>query len=612
MLPEITLKVKDLITNNKQLILKAFLLSSFLPFALLSREIMCDAVYVSWAIILIGIAILHFSDYKFNTNKKLLIPSIILSTIFLLMLSIVQIIESEIYDFSSITKSVSIYTSHTSLLGGLILLLMYVFYLPSIIISTFVTINQIVTKYYQNKDTQSTPATDKNKYECLVYTAIISFFALFSVFPCVIFTADSLKVWMDATGIELNGKIKWEDWFSFGNYIFVYLCSKTYPSPFTICIVQTLIWLVVNYYIFGILQQYGKKAMRIYALLITIVFSTLYSLQDIRHDTIFSIGFLGVVAAFFKIMKNETITQKDFIFLTFISTFVLLMRHAGDYLIFTLCAILIVYGYKKDKPKLKYYIFYTLIQTSIYIFVYVFLFNALNCIKNPEYVKYGTPMMMVSGAIKDGVELSQEDKQTLETVMPLKEWENNYDKYLIDKIDRPWQLDVARYINFNKFDEVLINKGFGKFLIKLNLKLLVTHPYIYIKNFLSECNIIWNIARPKDCYLAAFSFVAYDKDVLQENAFYGIENHIVKLNRNFPLLQIISARGGFWLFVLITATTFIIIDKKYKFIFALSPIYIYTAMLMLAIPMQDMRYIMPFVYSGIFILTILISKSIKQ
>lgn len=590
------------VTEHKSLLLKLFLVNSLLPFALIQRDLMWDSTYFSMFVIVVGLLLFHNLG-KITIDRKKLPTTIFLCITFVLMLPITEILSSEIFEFKHITNSISLYTNH-SILSYLVFFILIFNYLPSILISTFIIFNHIINLFSQNLETKKI-TNNKEKIKIRYYYACIvgmSFFLLFSTFPCTLLKDDCIKIWNDATGYGA-----WDDWLSFGHGLFVYLCTKIYDRPFGICLVQTMIWLIVNYYTLQVLAKYNKKALKFYVILLAIIFTPLYYLQDIRHDTIFSIGFLGVAVAFWNITKNGTISKYDFIFLSTISLFALLTRHGGEY-IFISAIILLIFGFK-NRQKIKYYLFYICIQIVAYIFVNVFLFNKLNVIKNPEYIKYGTPMAMVGGAIKDGVHFSEHEVKTLETVMPIEQWEENFNKYFIDDIDRPWK-PVNKYIDFSTYDDILTNQGFGVFLIKLNLKILLNHPYIYLKNFLSECNIMWAIGRPKDNKIwRVMDTGGYEKDVIRYTAYYGAIVQYVRLIQNHPIFHSICGRGGISLFIIIMMATLLITNHKKILLLALSPVIIYTIMLSLAIPAQDFRYVLPFICCAIFYSAIIFSQT---
>lgn len=440
-----------------------------------------------------------------------------------------------------------------------------------------------------------------------VYLSIIgaeSLLFLVSTYPGIWLQSDAAGVYHAATSCI------WDDWHTLGYVGFVRLCTLLWETPFSVNVIQTIIWVLLNWYILDVLAEIDQKAPKIYTALICLCATPFVYLEVVGKDTVYMMGILAVTAVLFSIAYNQAIKLKDTLMICTVPVFAVLCRHAGVVTVLFSFGAMAVFCLIEKKIKLAVKLagaccYYVL----VFVLVNVVFAQAVNAIKNPDYVAYGTPMAMISGAVDSGVEFDEKDTETLEKVMPLERWGECYNKYWVDDIARAWG---AIGDDIYTVERLVEEEGYGWELIKINAKLFIRHPFVYVKCLAMMSNMVWEIAMPSDAGLMYIAEVPPDRNIRYSLA-YQITSAITQdLDQN-PVFRCLISRGGMALFVLMFCFCFCIINRKYSCIFGILPAAVNSAMLILSIPAHDPRYIIPAIVSAIFYLSVVLSMgNMKQ
>lgn len=353
---------------------------------------------------------------------------------------------------------------------------------------------------------------------CRICIIAESLLFIFSTYPAIWIQGDVAGVYDCA--INQN----WNDWHTIGYVLFVFLCTRIKETQYSVIIIQTIIWIVLNMYILSVLYNYKKRAAYVYTFIVCITITPFLYLESMIKDTVFSMGILALTVVLFKIIYTDEFNKIDIIFISIIPLFSILCRHGGFFVvIITYSAMILFYIKKKKNIAIKFALLFAF-HGCVYLLVTVVLLNSLSATKNPAYVKYGTPMAMIGAAVSQNVDLSNEDIEILEQVMPLERWGECYNKYWADDISRSWG-KIGEDVN--KVEQLVDTNGFGKKLIEINAKLFLKHPIIYLRAFFDMNSIIWEIAKPVDVALMTTSEVPEDVNIVYSTS-YKITNSVAQ------------------------------------------------------------------------------------
>ncbi|MBO4864520.1 MAG: YfhO family protein [Eubacterium sp.] len=572
-----------------------YLLAALFPVHLVFNASNEKAFMNGWFIILIGFILFVIKkgcpfDMGNNVKKRMII---VLTALMLCMLPISDIINK------------------SSLIDGFMIhqIWKWLFYIPALVFCSYIVIFRIFEKL-MNCDRIIRLGDKKdildNSWVCFGIVAVVSLMFLFSTYPGIWMRDDVARVLLEAA----EGRVS--DWDTYGFLLFVDVVSCGGQYPYNVNIVQTIIWLIINLYIIKGLDKWSKKAMKAYSLLCVLSMNPIIHLEVIFKDTVFSMGILALSAGVFFIVINKTIRKTDILVAGIASLFATLCRQGGY--IATIIAVIIIsvylirnkYPCSNAKQVIKL-ISIPAIHIIAYILVYIVLFNYNGVPKVDAYVKYGTPVSMIGAAAADGVEFTDSEKAELEKLMPVSTWAECYDKYWVDNMARLWG-DIG-YDNVVKLNDLVKNEHYGAFIIKMNAKLLIKHPIVYLRAFLAMGNVIWEISSPADlgdyyvpitplCKVGQFEEVTY-------TPVYELTQRFSEVYADIPLLESMFLRGGISLFFLVLTTVVLCIKKKKELILVYLPSAIYTLLLLFVIPAPDSRYILPILEVAILVFAII-------
>jgi len=342
--------------------------------------------------------------------------------------------------------------------------------------------------------------------------------------------------------------------------------------------------------------------MKIYTVALIFVATPFSYLEVMYKDVVFSMGIFAITIGIYHIIKRQNIVWQDILTLTIGGAFASLCRHAGNIaVILAFVSAMIYFFLKKRKKVWRYLIGIIFFQVFCYLFVNVVLMETLNATKNPAYVKYTMPMVTIAAAAYNDVEFEPEDIEVLERVMPVEEWGNCYNRYWADSISRGWGKIGNR---INTVSTLVDTEEYGKDLLKVNANLLIHHPYIYVKSIFDMNNIMWKLAEPNQGYEWVISTVVPNEKITYLASF-KYTNLYTKFMYDMPLTNAIYARGGAALFIILFTGVIWILQKKRQFLIALIPIMVYDCTLLITIPAQDARYVLPGIECATFLIAII-------
>lgn len=579
--------------KEKQFLIGCLFLAAPLPQLVLGASLVSDAFYFSLVPFAIAILICFKKAFNnislsFSCKKEKIFHYTfvtILSILFLLMLSITQLVSSSAFSFQALQDFYGI-----KILSAGIFLWNCIIYLPCLLGSVFISVNYLIT---YSMDLSSSAAPDPKGFaktfsikKAMIPIILLTFACLFSTYPGIYMQDDVISVWEEVTENHLF------DWHPIGYELFCKLCFYIYKSPITVNVVQSLAWLLLNYEILKFLSeiQPNGTAARIYTAASIFVFTPFLYLQVMMKDIVYSICLVAFTLQLF-ILLTKKAGRKTYVLLALSGLGTALFRHAQMVPVMVTLFILFIFCLKKKKEAVRGILASICAILALYTaIVPVLSFRILNATPNPAYATYTAPFAMIGAAAANGVTFDEKDTEILEQIMPLEDYAECYSKYYLDDITRSWgKIGDRVWV----FADAVENQGLGKELLRINAKLALTHPVIYITALLDASSIIWEIGRPVDSDGEwGVSSLTENYDLITYNSFYSFIKPWTSLTSQLPVYRDLCSRGGFALFAIIFSAALLILKKRSRELIAIVPIATVSLLLLITTPAQHTRYIL--------------------
>ena len=363
-----------------------------------------------------------------------------------------------------------------------------------------------------------------------------------------------------------------------------------FHTSWAFIIIQGLIWIYLSRR--SILTLYeltmSEKALKWYVLLSCCILTPYIYLQVPYKDPLFCMALYGICI---QLMRFVVIKHINYVETGFWGIIVCSFRHGGSLALILALALIIIIellakNFSISTKKLG--------GITLGLIIFTFSVNSLipsllQAIPNKDYVKYSVALSMISGIAASDANISDEDLQRMEQIMPREEWADCYNPYYADDSSRTWG-KIGN--NVNKIEEL----DFGKDIITLNWHFLTQFPFYYLRNFSANASIIWEICSPSDNNEWAIAFsqqptMAEDYH-FHSTGFSKFSTALTNFAHMAPIYHDIVWRGGLSFFILLIIFIKYIINKKAGRILAGLPIILYTAELFFTIPCPDPRYIL--------------------
>ncbi len=432
---------------------------------------------------------------------------------------------------------------------------------------------------------------------------------------CVLSSSPSLVIGDAPTVWAAARDGLWSDWHCIGYLLFVRMASLGGRSQTLVVLVQAAAYLYVHSAAMAFLarQGCGGRALRVYALSSVLAFVPIFFLQAILKDTVFTIALLALGVGALNIVNSEKPRARDWAFMAAFGLCVCLFRHAGFLPVVATFAALIVRALIRKRPRALLHAAASAACVGVCyaLIVNVLGFGVLKAERNPKIIQYGAPMTMVGAAAASGVPLAEEDVALMEQVMPLEKWAACYEKYFADALSRSYAAigeDVNRVTELELEDDIL----------RLNARLLIAHPVVYVCAFFDLNSLMWEIATPADGYVR--SYLGYPVTPIAElvtaegyaeegldrvtkelkqaedttfSAAAPLTNRYAEFLYGQPILRSILWRGGFALLCVAFAAVVLGKKRRARDLIGMLPLLAVTLGMLFSMPAQEVRYIFP-------------------
>ena len=430
-------------------------------------------------------------------------------------------------------------------------------------------------------------------YTVMIPITLLTLFIISGCYPGV-FSSDSASSWTD---VAVNS---FSDWHPVTYLYILKVIQRIFGNPFPLVLLQAFLWIAANYYALSLLEKYAsfKYADILYTILSLIMIYSYRALGNIEKDTLWNISFFLFCLFIYDFVKTQKPLSWYKVFFFIISAcMTATIRHMGNLIVLFSLLILFFWQWRKKPKENKRILRRLSLVLFSSIFIPIFLVNILgthilHMVPNEDYVKYTIPVAM-AGAVASKEDLPEKDIETLEQIIPIEKWREYYDKYYADSLSRTWG-------SIGEDALKLRDKDFQRKILFLNGKFLIKYPVTYLTAYFDMTSIIWEMGTPSDGYefipvtiysSALDNYPGYSDLQIKPTISTDIQQKFFGVSDKIPIWSSICWRGGFSLFILLTCSCILIRKKRSREVLALLPALFLTAVLFLANPSQDPRYI---------------------
>ena len=589
----------SIITNKRaRLIICLIMIITYVPYIFLMEGLVPDSVHLAGFFIIISSIIIYNLENTLIKTKEINIKginvaSIILTFIGAIFLSIIRIFNSPVCHKEILSDL------YPNIIAFFVPFWTYIIFIPTTLVAFFILIRFIVQSnlelnFFSNVLKSNNGESSKKEFLfCYISIISMSFMFLFSTYPGIWLKDDV------STVLKMAFYKVWDHWHTLGYLLFVRILTLGI-RPFNVNLIQAFIWLFIQFYILYRLKN-TKKSMILYTILSLLIFTPYNYLEVMIKDTVYSMGILCLSAFIYFIIRNKKFYILDVLAGLIGVLMISLFRHGGVIVAGASLIILLLYFFITNDVQNKLAIVISLLVISIlsYCIINITVSDMLGAEKNPLYVKYTTPIQMISAAAHNGYDFTDEDLIELEKFMPTDDLGELYDPYWSDYVARIWWNP-----NVDKLDSLIKTDNYGSKMLKLNAKILLKKPLMYLEALSNIDSIIIEAARPMDLgdsWIGSVGEVPKDDNIIY-SGLYVYTDWISKITDNVPVLVPFYTRGGLYLIGAFISIACYIIGKRKRYIIALAPALLNTGLLLLACPAQDPRYILPIIEVMIFII----------
>ncbi len=445
----------------------------------------------------------------------------------------------------------------------------------------------------------------KYKFSRCTYLAIFSYVCIFIVTILMILSVYPAAIPSDATNIlrHIFLEDRFNDWHPVTYYLFTKAVMYYFGTPHTMVVFHGLLWLYVQFRIVYYLKKYCKPS----SLILYTVFSLTFGIAAYEYITIFfkdvpfSISVLGITITLLYIAK-EGCKKSYLLELCLWFFFLSCMRHMSWLPVFVGIILFSAFLLKANKKRecISILVFST-ITLILFSCFRTYLLNKYELEEPPKYVSCTMPLYMLGGYSVADFELDENIVTTMEKIMPLERWQDSYNSniYWADTLSRVYGgigHDVDKVDTLDLRGELLI----------ANVKYFFSHPIDYTYKLFRMNNMVWSIRRPKGGYMWLMPTFGNSEELAETfpewkarpSIAYNFTCPIISFVKNNTVLRNITYSGGLSFLIILISIVILCIKRRWIYMSTLLPIFFVNCMMLLSIPAQDPRFILPEIMVG--------------
>ena len=592
--------------NGTKKVIAVFTAAAILFLLTLDSRLTVDAAYLTLVPLVLFLVLIFIKkedswrgmwkkEYRFH-----LLLSVCFTILFVLMLSATQIAGSGLYSRETLeTIYPGIKAEFCFLFACSIYPMMVLFSVQQLLFQVFL--------FAENQNGKSGLPLKKMKYLGIYYALLPVVFLVLCYLMCSFPNyklGDSAMCWEQAVAGD------WNDWDPIGYIFFLRLCSEIWDSFWIVRILQSILYIYICNAALGLLaRETGSlKACKVYMAVQSVILTPFIYLQLTYKDVLFTMSLFAFSLCLLNAVSAKRLSGRNMAGLCGFGLVILLFRHGSMVPVLAggICLCLVFFLGKRGKDCVKTAGTLAVLFLLKFLIVDLLAFQILHTKENPGYVKYSLPMVLAGSMASDAeVELTDPERTVMEIIAPLEKWRESYARtgngYWADPISRDWST-IGNDIH--KIDEYHL----GEALIRLNFSLFKRYPIQYLTVFFNCNSLVWEMGRPADGYeWAPVEGVCFEfadgypsEEEMPRTAMTNLMLQISNAGNRIPILRSFTWRGGIWSFGLLLAAALLIWKRRWRDMAAVLPVLTNLAMLMLAMPAQDPRYILGAIECGMF------------
>ncbi|MCA0985525.1 DUF6020 family protein [Halobacillus yeomjeoni] len=210
------------------------------------------------------------------------------------------------------------------------------------------------------------------------------------------------------------------------------------------------------------------------------------------------------------------------------------------------------------------------------------------------------PTQQIAHIIKEDGELTTDQKEYLNKILPLELWKKNYNPYLTDDI----KFDAH-------YDHEVIFKDFGKYLS--TWASIVSNNFgLAVEAYLDQTSIIWQINQPEDGYTSTYARNLYlyndynlKTNPLNDTIYKFYNDNLVRVEM---YLKEVVLRPAVYTGIILLTVAALAIKTGGRSLLIVLPVLLNSGTMLLATPAQDFRYQFANVLTAFFMVGIVFIK----
>lgn len=414
---------------------------------------------------------------------------------------------------------------------------------------------------------------------------------LLTFYPALM-SPDSIRQWKQARTMELN------DVHPAFHTLTIWAITRLWPSPAAVALFQIVALALVSGWGFVILKQAGASRV---VLLMALAFLCLHPVNGylavtLWKDVLYSLFILLLTIFIIKMLRDASWIEngRAWFSLGLILAALALYRHNGI-LVAGLAWLWLLLVFRSRRLYLGKAVVAAL---GVLLVVKFALFPLLRVAPNRR--AYQTLIHQMGAFIENGVAFSDEERQFLDSLRPLRDkW--NYNCYTVN----------TTLYRDGKFDFAKLHSNRGKFL-RLWWKTVKKHPRIFLQHQKYATAFLWNIVPPARRHLQTVVYRIADNDLgLQTKSVFPAllhwGSHYARISHRGNLFWLVWRPPVYLYLAIIALGAACIRAGSFRFLTLGAPVILNTFSLLISAASPELRYqyplilTMPFLVAACFI-----------
>ncbi|MBB3907746.1 DUF6020 family protein [Anoxybacteroides rupiense] len=401
---------------------------------------------------------------------------------------------------------------------------------------------------------------------------------LLAIFPGGM-TADSIYQWEQAhTG-------KFNDWHPLMYTFFIMILTKIWDSPAVIGLSQIIIISLIFGYCMRQFEKAGVKPFLLWIISIIFALSPINGIYSITiwKDVLYSTFILLFTTLVFNlVITNGKWIKRNTHFFLFIMTAlgVIFFRHNG----FAVCLVMLVILLICFRETWKQWVFSIFFIVAAHYIVTGPVFTYLKVVSADPNEALSIPTQQLARVVAYNGNLTDEQADYLNQILPLELWKKNYNPYLTDPIKFAKQYNRSAIFPDHLSDY-----------LRTWWDICMQNPKLVIQAALKQTSLVWQMNQPNDGYTSTFV-----TNVFYGNKF-GLKNEIIFSPLTLAVKKYLSIsdttfkpliwRPAIYTFFILLFTFVAFLRNNWKAWLVPLIVLLNTGTVLAALPAQDFRYL---------------------